>query len=362
MTIYEVSPGASRDVRRRGLRLPAAAPSRSASRARGHPQRLRRERSCRSTRSGCRSFPGPPAGRRARRQRGESGVVGPEPGRPRPHALRRGLRGDRTARPSRSRLAPSHPAAARREAGMARPSQAPLAANPCRRRGRSPRCDPCGAAPVSRWDGQVVLVTGAQGFVGSWLAERLLDEGATVVVALRRDVDPESRFRTDGIEERCVIAQSPTCSITSRSLRVLNEHDVVGGVPPRRPDDRRHREPLAAVDLRDQRPRHLHCCSRPAARSGSWATRSRRVVVASSDKAYGRPRRAALPRGLRPPAALPVRRLEGLHRLIARSYAATYGLPVAVTRLANVYGGGDLNWSRIVPDTARSLAAAASAR
>ena len=41
--------------------------------------------------------------------------------------------------------------------------------------------------------------------------------------------------------------------------------------------------------------------------------------------------------------------------MIARSYAATWGLPVAVTRLANVYGGGDLNYSRIVPETARAL-------
>jgi CDP-glucose 4,6-dehydratase len=60
-----------------------------------------------------------------------------------------------------------------------------------------------GGHPLSRWKGVPVLVTGAQGFVGSWLAERLLDEGAQVVTLLR-DVEPESRFNAEGLAERCV--------------------------------------------------------------------------------------------------------------------------------------------------------------
>jgi CDP-glucose 4,6-dehydratase len=80
----------------------------------------------------------------------------------------------------------------------------------------------------------------------------------------------------------------------------------------------------------------------------------RRVVVASSDKAYGShdelPYREDFP--LRP--RFPYDVSKAAADMIARSYASTYGMRVAVTRLANVYGPGDLNWSRIVPDTARA--------
>src|SRR5205814_3617562 len=80
----------------------------------------------------------------------------------------------------------------------------------------------------------------------------------------------------------------------------------------------------------------------------------RQIVVASSDKAYGD--QASLPYGEETP-------LEGRHPydvskscadLIAQAYAVTYGLPVAITRCGNFYGGGDLNWNRIVPGTIRS--------
>ena len=70
-----------------------------------------------------------------------------------------------------------------------------------------------------------MLVTGAQGFVGCALAESLLDQGARVV-ALRRDVDPESRFHTDGIGDRCVVALADLTDYESL-LRVLNEHEIV---------------------------------------------------------------------------------------------------------------------------------------
>ena len=77
-----------------------------------------------------------------------------------------------------------------------------------------------------RWDaaGSTVLVTGAQGFIGSWLAQRLLAEGAAVVVP-RRDFDPQSRFRTDGIEDRCRVVLADIQDYESM-VRVLNEHEV----------------------------------------------------------------------------------------------------------------------------------------
>jgi CDP-glucose 4,6-dehydratase len=170
------------------------------------------------------------------------------------------------------------------------------------------------------------------------------------VVALRRDVKPESRFRSDGIEDRCAIALA---DLTDHDaiVRVLNEHEV-GEVF--------HLAAQAIVGTANRSP------------LGSWESNVRgtytlleacrtlgtvqRVVVASSDKAYGS--HEELP--YREDFALQPRHPYDVSKactdLIARSYAYSYGLPVAVTRLANVYGPGDLNWSRIVPDTARALA------
>jgi CDP-glucose 4,6-dehydratase len=169
------------------------------------------------------------------------------------------------------------------------------------------------------------------------------------VVALRRDVDPGSRFRIEGIEERCTLALA---DLTDHGglVRVLNEYEV---------EEVFHLAAQAVVTTANRSP------------LGSWeanvrgtytlleACRTlgtvRRVVVASSDKAYGAhdqlPYREDF--ALRPRHPYDVS--KACADLIARSYAQSYGLRLAVTRLANVYGPGDLNWSRIVPDTARAL-------
>ena len=80
-----------------------------------------------------------------------------------------------------------------------------------------------------------------------------------------------------------------------------------------------------------------------------------RVVVASSDKAYGAHEKLPYREDFALQASYPYDVSKAAADLIARSYAATYDLPVAVTRLANVYGPGDVNWSRVIPDTARAL-------
>ena len=105
------------------------------------------------------------------------------------------------------------------------------------------------------------------------------------MVALRRDVPARSRFRLAGLEERCEHRARPSCVDYESLLRIVNEHDVRDGVPPRRPDDRRHRQPLAAVHLRDEHPRHLQPARGLPARRGGGPVE--RIVVASSDKAYG---------------------------------------------------------------------------
>ncbi len=168
-------------------------------------------------------------------------------------------------------------------------------------------------------------------------------------MALRRDVDPESRFRKEGIEDRCTLALADLTD-HGELVRVMNEYEV---------EEVFHLAAQAVVTTANRSP------------LGSWEANVRgtytlleacrtlgtvqRVVVASSDKAYGAheqlPYREDF--ALRPRHPYDVS--KACADLIARSYADSYGLRLAVTRLANVYGPGDLNWSRIVPDTARSL-------
>jgi len=200
--------------------------------------------------------------------------------------------------------------------------------------------------------GSTVLVTGAQGFIGSWVAERLLDDGARVVVP-RRDFEPAARFRTDGIEERCTVALADIQDHASL-VRVLNEHavDTVFHLAAQTIVGTANRSPLSTFEANIRGTYVLLDACRAVGDVGDPVSR---IVVASSDKAYGSheelPYREDFP--LQP--TYPYDVSKAATDMIARSFAATYGMPVAVTRLANVYGGGDLNWSRIVPDTCRAL-------
>jgi CDP-glucose 4,6-dehydratase len=212
--------------------------------------------------------------------------------------------------------------------------------------------DPGRGGELSWWKGVAVLVTGAQGFIGSWLAERLLDEGAHVVTLLR-DVEPEARFATDGIAERCVHVRGDLLEYETL-VRALNEHGVraVFHLAAQTIVGTANRSPLSTFETNI---RGTYALLEACRSVGVVADPVERIVVASSDKAYGRheqlPYREDFP--LQP--SYPYDVSKACTDMIARSYAVTYDMPVAVTRLANVYGGGDLNWSRIVPDSSRAL-------
>jgi CDP-glucose 4,6-dehydratase len=201
---------------------------------------------------------------------------------------------------------------------------------------------------MGAWRGRIAFVTGADGFIGSWLAERLLDEGAEVVV-LRRDRPARSRLRVDGVIDRCDEAQGDL-SDHDALHRVLNEYGVT---------DVFHLAAQAIVAVANRSPLSTFETNV----RGTWnlleaarlAPTVERVVVASSDKAYGEHEELPYREDAKLQPRFPYDTSKAAADLIARSYAHTYGLPVAVTRLANVYGGGDFNFSRIVPDTVRSI-------
>jgi CDP-glucose 4,6-dehydratase len=206
-----------------------------------------------------------------------------------------------------------------------------------------------------RWSpaDSTVLVTGAQGFIGSWLAERLLDEGARVVVP-RRDFEPDARFRTDGVEGRCVVAAADVEDYEAMT-RVLNEHgvDTVFHLAAQTIVGKANHSPLSTFETNV---RGTYVLLEACRAMGVSSDRVARIVVASSDKAYGSHDELPYREDFALQPTFPYDVSKACTDMIARSFAATYGLPVAVTRFANVYGGGDLNWSRIVPDTCRSLA------
>ena len=189
-----------------------------------------------------------------------------------------------------------------------------------------------------------VLVTGARGFAGAWLAKALLERGDSVVSLDRRPRDSRSSTLALLGIDAAVADVSGDLRDGDRLRRLLREHRV-GTV-----------FHLAAETI-------VATVASSAARAfdtnvrGTWivleacrAEAVERVVVASSDKAYGAHRELPYREefGLRPTA--PYEASKAAADLIARCYWPSFGLPVAVTRFANIYGGGDLSFSRLVPE------------
>ena len=156
---------------------------------------------------------------------------------------------------------------------------------------------------------------------------------------------------TDGLERRCVVAAADLTDYESL-LRILNEHEIraVFHLAAQAIVVKANRAPLGTWESNVRGTYTLL----EACRTTGGAVE--RIVVASSDKAYGDHEELPYREDFALRARNPYDVSKACADLIARSYAVTYELPVAVTRLANVYGPGDLNWSRLVPDTARALA------
>ncbi len=199
------------------------------------------------------------------------------------------------------------------------------------------------------WSPHRVLVTGATGMVGSWLARRLVDEGARVV-ALVADHDPQSELLRSGTIDRLTVVDGRLEDADAIERAVVgHDVDVIVHLGAQTIVGTARRAPRLTLESNVQ---------------GTWnvleAARLhvdlvRAVVVASSDKAYGA--QPSLPYTEDMPLAgvQPYEVSKSCADLVAQSYARTYGLPVGIARCGNIYGGGDLNWSRIVPGTIRSL-------
>ena len=170
------------------------------------------------------------------------------------------------------------------------------------------------------------------------------------MVALRRDADPRSRFAAEGVGERCTLAAADLCD-PGALAGALDEHGVTSVY---------HLASHSIVEAANRSPLPTWEANIRGTYSLLEACRVRggveRIVVASSERAYGNQEELPFREDLALRPGFPYAVSKACTDMIARSYASTYGLPVAVTRLANVYGPGDVNWSRLVPTTARALA------
>lgn len=198
------------------------------------------------------------------------------------------------------------------------------------------------------WQDRPTLVTGATGLLGGWLVHRLLQAKADVV-CLVRDWVPQSEFVRARLIDRVKVVNG---DVRSQSLleRALGEYEI---------DTVIHLAAQTIVGIANRNPVSTFKTNI----GGAWALleacrRSpavKQIVVASSDKAYGE--HTQLPYNEDAPlmGRHPYDVSKSCADLIAQSYAATYDLPVAITRSGNFYGGGDLNWNRLVPGTIRSV-------
>jgi len=207
---------------------------------------------------------------------------------------------------------------------------------------------PGNSAASSFWRDRPVLVTGATGLLGSWLVRQLVAAGADVV-ALVRDWVPRSEFVSGGLVNDVRVVRG---DVRDQEMleRALGEYEIatvmhlaaqtIVGVA--------NRNPVSTLDTNIR---------------GTWALLEaarrtptvKQVITASSDKAYGD--QEVLPYKEEAPVLgrHPYDVSKSCSDLVSQMYAKTYALPVCVTRCGNFYGGGDLNWNRIVPGTIRSV-------
>lgn len=187
-----------------------------------------------------------------------------------------------------------------------------------------------------------VFVTGGCGLLGTWLVRELLARGDRVVV-LRRDEPSASALVLEGLQERCEVVPGDVCdgAVMERALGDY-EVDTVFHLAAQTLVGTANRSPVPTFETNIR---------------GTWTLLEAcrrmevgRVVVAASDKAYGDHDELPYREDFALAPRFPYDVSKAATDLIARSYFHTYGLPVAVTRFANLYGGGDLNFSRLVPE------------
>jgi CDP-glucose 4,6-dehydratase len=198
------------------------------------------------------------------------------------------------------------------------------------------------------WQNKRVLVTGATGLVGSWLVKYLCDLGAQTV-ALVHHPDPQTELYRSGTHQNVNIVQG-NLEDYALLLQAINkfEIDTVFHLAAQPLVNPAYREPLQTFETNIRGTYHIleACRQHPSL--------VQRVIIASSDKAYGTSDQLPYVEDMLLQGQFPYEVSKSCADLLAQAYFYSYNLPVGVTRCGNIYGGGDLNWSRLIPETIRA--------
>jgi CDP-glucose 4,6-dehydratase len=199
------------------------------------------------------------------------------------------------------------------------------------------------------WKLRNVLITGSSGFLGYWLTEHLLEQGANVV-GLVRDFVPQSSFYRFRANERITVVRG-TVEKYPLLERILNEYeiDTVFHLAAQTIVETANRSSLSTFETNIKGTWNLlEACRRTH-------PLVKRIVIASSDKAYGTQEKLPYTEDSPLKGAHPYDVSKTCADLIAHTFYNTFKLPVCVTRCGNFYGGGDLNFNRLVCGTIRSV-------
>lgn len=198
------------------------------------------------------------------------------------------------------------------------------------------------------WRDRPTFVTGATGLVGAWLVKRLVEHGAEVT-CLVRDWVPRSELVQAGILEKVNVVRGDVRdqAVLERAIGEF-ETDTVIHLAAQTIVGIANRNPISTFETNVQ---------------GTWALleacrhspRVKQIVLASSDKAYGDHEKLPYDETAPLQGTHPYDVSKSCSDLIGQSYARSFGLPAVITRCGNFYGGGDLNWNRIIPGTIRSV-------
>lgn len=198
------------------------------------------------------------------------------------------------------------------------------------------------------WKDRNVFISGCTGLLGSWLTKKLVHNGANVI-GLIRDAVPKSNLNWSGFQDEIVTVRGEIEDYFVLE-RILNEYEV---------DCVFHLAAQTIVTIANRNPLSTF----EANIKGTWnileaSRRSplvKRIVVASSDKAYGSQEKLPYSEETALEGKHPYDVSKSCADLLCGAYHQTYDLPVCITRCGNFYGGGDLNFNRLIPGTIRSI-------
>ena len=199
------------------------------------------------------------------------------------------------------------------------------------------------------WKDKNVLITGINGFVGSNIAIELIKKGCNRIVGVERDLVSNSNLKYSGADNKIILVKG---SITDKELveRAVKQYEI---------DTVFHLAAQAIVTFANSSPSETFHSNIIGTANVLEAIRIspmvKRVVIASSDKAYGQQKQ--LPYTEESPLAptFPYDVSKACAEMIAKTYCELYNCPITIVRPCNIYGGGDLNFNRIIPQSIKSI-------